>query len=346
MSAEEKQVIAAKKRKIAVLGGGSWGTALALLLFQKGHDVAIWELYEEKAEEMRRYRENRKMLPGIRIPEEIDITSNLEKAKDSRDVILIVVPSHGVRSTTEALKNLLEGNELIVIATKGIEENTLMRMSEVVEDVTGFDSSRIVSLVGPSHAEEVSRGLPTTVVAASTSEHSAREVQSIFMTPRFRIYTNLDVVGVEVGVALKNVIAIAAGMCDGLGYGDNTKGALLTRGLAEIARLGVRMGGKLETFSGLAGIGDLITTCISRHSRNRYVGEQIAKGKTLDEVLSSMVMVAEGVRTTKCAVALSEKYDVEMPIAREVYRILFEGKPVSKAIDELMLRTPKPEIWW
>ncbi len=346
MSADEKQIMHEKKRKIVVLGGGSWGTALALLLFQKGHDVAIWELYEEKAEEMRKYRENRKMLPGIKIPEEIDITSDLKKAKDGRDVVVIVVPSHGVRSTTEALKDLLAGNELIVIATKGIEENTLMRMSEVVEDVTGLDSSKIISLVGPSHAEEVSRGLPTTVVAASTSEDSAREVQSIFMTPRFRIYTNLDVVGVEVGVALKNVIAIAAGMCDGLGYGDNTKGALLTRGLAEIARLGVRMGGKLETFSGLAGIGDLITTCISRHSRNRYVGEQIAKGKTLDEVLSSMVMVAEGVRTTKCAVALSQKYNVEMPIAREVYQILFEGKPVSKAIDELMLRTPKPEIWW
>lgn len=335
-----------EKRKIAVLGGGSWGTALALMLFQKGHDVAIWELYKEKAEEMRRYRENRKMLPGIRIPEEIPITSDLQEAKDKRDIVIMVVPSHGVRSTTEALRELLQGNELIVIATKGIEEKTLMRMSEVVQEVTGFETSRIVSLVGPSHAEEVSRELPTTVVAASTSEESAREVQSIFITPRFRIYTNLDVIGVEIGVALKNVIAIAAGMCDGLGYGDNTKGALLTRGLAEIARLGVRMGAKLETFSGLAGIGDLITTCISRHSRNRYVGEEIAKGKTLTEVLSSMVMVAEGVRTTKCAVALSGKYNVEMPIAVEVYQILFEGKPVSQAIDDLMLRTPKPEIWW
>lgn len=335
-----------QKRKVVVLGGGSWGTALAVLLFQKGHDVAVWELYPEKVEEMRKYRENRKMLPGIRIPEEIMITADIAEAKSGRDVVVVVVPSHGVRSTTNALRNLLRGNEIIVIATKGIEEETLMRMSEVVREVSGFEYSRIVTLVGPSHAEEVSRGLPTTVVAASTSEESAREVQSIFMTPRFRIYTNQDVVGVEVGVALKNVIAIAAGMCDGLGYGDNTKGALLTRGLAEMARLGVKMGGKLETFSGLAGIGDLVTTCISRHSRNRYVGEEIAKGKTLDQVLSSMVMVAEGVRTTKCAVALAKKYDVEMPIASEVYQILFEGKQVSKAIDDLMLRTPKPEIWW
>ena len=335
-----------KQRNIVVLGGGSWGTALAVLLHGRGHRVTIWELVVERAAAMRKHRENKEMLPGIHIDESILITPDIEKAKRGNNVVVFAVPSHGLRGTAQLLKPLLRGDEIVVIATKGIEESTLKRMSEVVEEVTGIGNERIVVLVGPSHAEEVSRGLPTTVVAASRSEVAAREVQEIFMTPRFRVYTNSDVIGVEVGVALKNVIAIAAGMCDGLGYGDNTKGALLTRGLAEMTRLGVRMGAKQETFSGLAGIGDLITTCISRHSRNRYVGEQIARGKKLNEVLSDMVMIAEGVRTTKSAVGLASKYEVEMPIANEVYQILFEDKPVEQAINDLILRAPKPEIWW
>jgi len=244
------------------------------------------------------------------------------------------------------LRPLLKGDERLVIATKGIEEKTLRRMSEVVEEAAGVPLEQIAVLVGPSHAEEVSRGLPTTVVASSLKGTLADEVQNIFMTGRFRIYTNDDLVGVEAGVALKNVIAIAAGMCDGLGYGDNTKGALLTRGLAEMTRLGVKMGARQETFSGLAGIGDLITTCISKHSRNRYVGNEIGRGRTLEEVLSGMVMVAEGVRTTRSAVGLAERYDVEMPIAAEVYQILFENKPAKQAMKDLMLRSPKPEIWW
>jgi glycerol-3-phosphate dehydrogenase (NAD(P)+) len=219
-------------------------------------------------------------------------------------------------------------------------------MSEVAQEALGIDRARIAVLVGPSHAEEVSRGLPTTVVASSPDEATAEAVQEIFMTPTFRVYTNRDVVGVEMGVSLKNVVAIAAGICDGLGFGDNTKGALLTRGLAEITRLGVKMGARQETFSGLAGIGDLITTCISRHSRNRHVGEELAKGKTLDEVLAGMVMVAEGVRTTRSAVQLAGREGVEMPIASEVHRILFEGKPARQAIKDLMLRSRKPEIWW
>ncbi len=335
-----------KPRNIVVLGGGSWGTTLAVLLNAKGHRVTIWEVVVERAAAMSKDRENKDMLPGIHIDEKILITPDIEKAKHGNNVVVFAVPSHGLRGTAKLLKSLLRGDEIVVIATKGIEEGTLKRMSEVIEEVTGIERERIAALVGPSHAEEVSRQIPTTVVAASYSESTAREVQDIFMTPRFRVYTNPDVIGVEVGVALKNVIAIAAGMCDGLGYGDNTKGALLTRGLAEITRLGVRMGARQETFSGLAGIGDLITTCISRHSRNRYVGEEIGKGRNLDDVLSEMVMVAEGVRTTRSAVGLATKYEVEMPIATEVYQILFEGKPAQKAMTDLMLRPPKPEIWW
>ncbi|MFC1799546.1 NAD(P)H-dependent glycerol-3-phosphate dehydrogenase [Candidatus Eisenbacteria bacterium] len=334
------------REKVAVLGGGSWGTALAVLLHSRGHLVKIWELYPERAGAMREARENADMLPGIKIPEDIVITSEMDEAVIRMDVVTLVVPSHGLRETIEKAAPFLKGNETLVIATKGIEEGTLKRMSEVARDVTGFSEDRIAVLVGPSHAEEVSRGVPTTVVSASTDEATAKRVQDIFITPTFRVYTNTDVVGVESGVSLKNVIAIAAGVCDGLGFGDNTKGALLTRGLAEMTRLGVKMGARQETFSGLAGLGDMVTTCISRHSRNRYVGEEIGKGRTLEEVLSGMVMVAEGVRTTKSAVGLAEKHQVEMPIAAQVFDILFKDKPVKEAIRELMLRSPKPEIWW
>jgi glycerol-3-phosphate dehydrogenase (NAD(P)+) len=335
-----------KSRDVVVLGGGSWGTALAVLLHSRGHNVAIWELIVERAAAMRTHRENKAMLPGIHIHEDILITPDIEQAKKGNNVVVFVVPSHGVRDTTKAILPLLRGDELIVITTKGIEEKTLKRMSEVVEEVAGVSRDKITTLVGPSHAEEVSRGVPTTVVAASETELAAKKVQDIFMTPLFRVYTNTDVIGVETGVALKNVVAIAAGMCDGLGYGDNTKGALLTRGLAEMTRLGVRMGAHQETYSGLSGIGDLITTCTSKHSRNRYVGQEIGKGRTLEQVLSGMIMVAEGVRTTRSAVGLSEKHGVEMPIAKEVYKILFENKPAEQAMRDLMLRSPKPEIWW
>jgi glycerol-3-phosphate dehydrogenase (NAD(P)+) len=335
-----------QSRTVAVLGGGSWGTALGILLHGKGHRVAIWEYFVERAAAMRARRENREMLPGVRIPDDILITPDIKKAGERSEVIVFVVPSHGLRATAEAAAPFLTRQELVVIATKGIEEGTHKRMSEIVAEVAGVEPERIAVLVGPSHAEEVSQGLPTTVVSASRSEHTARTVQEIFMTSRFRVYTNSDVTGVETGVALKNVVAIAAGMCDGLGYGDNTKGALLTRGLAEMTRLGVKMGAKHETFSGLAGIGDLVTTCISKHSRNRYVGQEIGRGKTLDEVLAGMVMVAEGVRTTRSAVGLAGQHEVEMPIASEVYQILFENKPAESAMNDLMLRSPKPEVWW
>jgi glycerol-3-phosphate dehydrogenase (NAD(P)+) len=333
-------------RDIAVLGGGSWGTALAVLLRSRGHRVTIWELFPERAEALRVDRENKQMLPGIPIPADIKITADVEQAASGRQVVVFVVPSHGLRATAEKAAPYIGGADLAVVATKGVEEQTLKRMSEIVDEVTPLSPDRIAILVGPSHAEEVSRGLPTTVVAASVDLHTAETAQNVFMTNAFRVYTNRDVVGVEIGVSLKNVIAIAAGMCDGLGYGDNTKGALLTRGLAEITRLGVAMGARQETFSGLAGLGDLVTTCISRHSRNRYVGEEIGKGRTLKDVLSGMVMVAEGVRTTRSAMGLSRQFGVEMPIAQQVYQILFEDKPVRKAIRDLMVRSPKPEIWW
>jgi glycerol-3-phosphate dehydrogenase (NAD(P)+) len=329
-----------------VLGGGSWGTALAVLLASKGHRIAIWEFYPERAAALRRDRENKAMLPGIRIPDEVLVTSDMEEAFRASDHTLLVVPSHGLRETARQAAKYHGGDRLVTVATKGLEEGTLKRMSEVAQEALGIDRARIAVLVGPSHAEEVSRGLPTTVVASSPDQATAEAVQEIFMTPTFRVYTNQDVVGVEMGVSLKNVVAIAAGICDGLGFGDNTKGALLTRGLAEITRLGVKMGARQETFSGLAGIGDLITTCISRHSRNRHVGEELAKGKTLDQVLAGMVMVAEGVRTTRSAVQLAAHEGVEMPIASEVHRILFEGKPAREAIKDLMLRSRKPEIWW
>jgi glycerol-3-phosphate dehydrogenase (NAD(P)+) len=332
--------------KVTVLGGGSWGTALAVLLSGKGHDVAVWEFFGERAEAMRRTRENKPMLPGIRIPDAVLVTSDMEEACDRADHVLFVVPSHVMRETAERFAPIDDASRLITIATKGIEEGSLKRMSEVVLEVLGADPDRVAVLVGPSHAEEVSRGLPTAIVASSSRVETAQAVQEIFMTPTFRVYTNTDTVGVEVGVSLKNVVAIAAGICDGLGFGDNTKGALLTRGLAEIARLGVKMGGRLETFSGLAGLGDLITTSISRHSRNRHVGEEIARGKTLDEVLAGMVMVAEGVRTTRSALGLAERFAVELPIAFEVGEILFKCKPPEVAIRDLMMRSRKPEIWW
>lgn len=338
--------MSAESPRIAVLGGGSWGTALAVLLESKGHNVAIWELYPERAEALRRDRENKQMLPGIMIPESIEITADMESAVSGRDMLLLVVPSHGMRASAQKASPYLAGNETAVIATKGIEEETLKRMSEVVEEETGIPPGRISVLVGPSHAEEVSRGLPTTVVSASSNRATAEMVQETFITSAFRVYTNTDVIGVETGVSLKNVIAIAAGMCDGLGYGDNTKGALLTRGLAEMTRLGVAMGARQETFSGLAGLGDLVTTCISRHSRNRYVGEEIGKGRTLKDVLSGMIMVAEGVRTTRSAMGLAGRFDVEMPIAEQVYEILYNDKPAREAIRDLMVRSPKPEIWW
>jgi glycerol-3-phosphate dehydrogenase (NAD(P)+) len=327
-----------------MLGAGSWGTTLALLLHRSGHGIRLWEFDPDQVEAMTRSRVNVKFLPGKPIPEAIEITGDVAYAVNGSDAIVFAVPSHAVRDVAGSVRAHAPENALVVCVSKGIENETLMRMSEVLSEQLGRPKARrMAMLVGPSHAEEVSDRIPTTVVAASRDESTAIETRDLFMDEFFRVYTNTDLVGVEVAVALKNIIAIAAGICDGLGYGDNTKGALLTRGLAEITRLGIAMGGRPETFAGLSGMGDMITTCISRHSRNRYVGEQIAGGKTLAEVLSSMVMVAEGVRTTRSAVALATEYDVEMPITEQMYLVLFEDKNPRVAIRDLMMREPKPE---
>lgn len=329
-------------KKIAVLGAGSWGTTLAILLAKKGHEVSLWEYLKEQAERLNRERENRQFLPGVSIPKEIFISSNLKEIVRKKEIILIVVPSQVLREVAEKLAKIkISPKTILISATKGLEVGTNLRMSQIIK--SHFPKNRIVVLSGPSHAEEVSREIPTTIVASASSEEFSQEIQEIFTTPYFRVYTNPDTVGVELGGALKNIIAIASGICDGLGLGDNSKAALMTRGMAEISRLGVIMGAKQETFAGLSGMGDLITTCISKHSRNRGLGEKIAKGKKLEEAQREIGMVTEGVPTTKSAYELARKYKVEMPITEELYRILFKGKDPRDAEFELMTRKTKRE---
>lgn len=332
--------------KIGILGAGSWGTALAVLLESNGHEVSLWEFREDAARRLAEKRENIDFLPGVKIPPGVSITTNLKMAAQDKEFLFVVVPSHVVRSVAEQLSEIRIEGATVVSCSKGIENETLLRMSDVLSGtIPDLPVDRIVALSGPSHAEEVGRRIPTVVVAASTNSESAKKVQDVLMSPVFRVYTNEDIVGVELGGALKNIIAIAAGMSDGVGFGDNTKAALLDRGIVEITRLGTAMGANPMTFAGLSGMGDLIVTCTSRHSRNRYVGEQIGRGKSLQEVLDSMVMVAEGVRTTRSAYDLSLKLGVTMPITEEVYRILFEGKEPRKAVYDLMTRDPKAEEW-
>jgi len=329
-------------RSIAVLGAGSWGTALAVHLARTGHQVRLWDVDGANLARMEEERENRKFLAGISLPDGIKVQPQLERALDSVDAGLFVVPSHAIRAAGEAVA--ATGHTCLwVCATKGLEIGTLKRPTEILSQVLGDPDP--VLLVGPSHAEEVSRGIPTSVVAAARDEARARQVQAVCSTTRFRVYTNTDVAGCEYGAALKNVIAIAAGMCDGLGYGDNTKGALLTRGLDEITRLGVAMGGRRETFYGLTGMGDLITTAMSRHSRNRLVGERLGRGETLASIIGSMVMVAEGVNTASAARALGQRRGIELPLTEQVHEILVEGKSPRDAFETLMSRDLKSEEW-
>jgi len=333
-------------QKVAVLGSGGWGIAVACLLTDRGFAPVLWEFDPDAAANLQQNRELPEKLPGIRIPDQIEITNNLGNAVREARMVCVVVPSHTVRGVAEKLSSLGLAVPLVANFSKGIEVPSLKRLSEVLtHELRGVCGAPVVSVSGPSHAEEVVRHIPTTVVAASPSIDDAIAVQEMFSTEYFRVYSNSDIIGVELGGALKNVIAIAAGIIDGLSLGDNTKGALLTRGIAEMTRLGERMGAQAATFAGLSGIGDLITTCISRHSRNRFVGEQIGRGRTLDEVLAGMKMVAEGVKTTEAAVRLAKHFDVEMPIASEVYRVLFEHKPAAIALEDLMKRELKPETW-
>ncbi len=329
----------------AVLGAGSWGTALAILLknHTDNHEVMLWEFRPDAAERLKKDRINREFLPGMPFPDGLNVTSNLEEALEGRDAVLMVVPTQFVRSALENVTNSPK-NAIWIGASKGIENKSLKRVSELAEEVLGPEvAERFVAFSGPSHAEEVSKNLPTTVVAACPNLELARTVQHWFSGPTFRVYASDDRVGVELSGALKNVIALATGICDGLGFGDNTRGALMTRGLVEIARLGMHFGGRQETFAGLSGMGDLITTCTSRHSRNRHVGEQLGRGRSLDDILKTMNMVAEGVATTQSAYQLARKSSVEMPITDQVYRILFEDVSPRQAVMKLMTRRLKVE---
>jgi glycerol-3-phosphate dehydrogenase (NAD(P)+) len=336
---------------IGILGAGSWGIALAVLLHSKGHRVTMWEFSPEAARFLDEKRELPTKLPGIVIPPEVRITNSIAELFGNAELVLCVVPSQTMRQTLknaakEVGKSVFDGIKGWVMASKGIEIGTLELMTDVlIDEIPGLGADRVAVLSGPSHAEEVSRGIPTTIVAASENQELAQLIQESFSTATFRVYTNDDMRGVELAASIKNVIAVAAGIIDGMGFGDNTKGALMTRGIAEMMRLGRKMGAKDSTFSGLAGIGDLITTCISRHSRNRRMGELIASGLSLSEALSKMTMVAEGVETARSAYALSQKIGIEMPITTEVYKALFDGKPIKEAVRDLMMRETKPEFW-
>ncbi len=334
-----------KKSKITILGAGSWGIAIANLLRLNSHSVNMWEFDQKACESLQSSRELPSKLPGIKIEDSIVISNNLAESIIGADIIFCAVPSQYLRPALAGLSNLDIGKKQIYVnLAKGIEVGSLKRMSEVINELIP-EEFRLgtCTLSGPSHAEEVAREMPTAVTVASMSIEIAERIQNLFTTSNFRVYSTNDLIGVELAGSLKNVIALAAGMLDGLELGDNTRGALITRGLAEIVRLGVKMGADPMTFSGLAGIGDLVTTCLSRHSRNRFVGDQIGKGRKLKDVLSEMSMVAEGVETTKSARELSVKVNVEMPIAFEVYDVLFENKPPRQAIDDLMGRGQKRE---
>jgi glycerol-3-phosphate dehydrogenase (NAD(P)+) len=326
---------------IAVLGAGSWGTTLAVHLAGLQHDVRLWGNDVADLDRIRAEGENRKFLPGIAIPDRVKVRAELEEALDAVEFVLHVVPSQAVREVAGRVSAAGGRGSIHVSAAKGFELGSGLRLSQVLEQ--SLPSNRVVVLTGPSHAEEVSRGVPTSVVAAASDVELAKRVQTLVSSPRFRVYVNDDVIGSEIAAGLKNVIAIAAGVCDGIGFGDNTKGALLTRGLAEIARLGVAMGGRRETFFGLAGMGDLIATAMSRHSRNRHVGERLGRGEALEQVLGSMTMVAEGVHAARAARDLGIRYGVDLPITEQVFALLFEGRSPQAALQALMTRDLRAE---
>jgi glycerol-3-phosphate dehydrogenase (NAD(P)+) len=328
-------------KNIAVIGDGGWGTTLGILLSKKGFGVTIWGIFPDYVEILKRDRENVKFLPGVKIPPDICITSSMDEAVKKSDLIVLAVPSQYLRGVLAMIKMEDLSGKVFVSVTKGIENGTLKLMSELITEVLG--DIPLAMLSGPTIALEVANGVPTTIVASSTDFELAKAVQEIFMTDRFRVYTNNDIIGVEVGGSIKNIIAIAAGASDGLGFGTNAKAALLTRGLVEIVRLGLAMGAKRETFYGLSGLGDLATTCMSSYSRNRWLGEEIGKGKKLKDILKGTEMVIEGVATTKSAYELAKRCKVEMPITSEIYKVLYENKDPKKAVQDLMTRSPKEE---
>ncbi len=322
--------------KVSVIGAGSWGTALAVLLSGNGHGVTLWSFLESEINMLRNEREQKDKLPGVKVPEDVYITGNLEEAVRDKDVVVLAVPSAVIRSTAQKCAPFAKEGQIFLDVAKGIEEATLLTMTEVIAEE--IPEAKVAVLSGPSHAEEVGHGIPTTIVVGAKEQATAAYLQNIFMNDRFRVYISSDMIGIELGGALKNVVALAAGAADGLGYGDNTKAALITRGMAEIARLGTAMGGKYETFAGLTGIGDLIVTCASKHSRNRRAGYLIGQGYSYQEAMDEVKMVVEGVYSAKAAIALGQKYQVSLPIIEKINQVLFEGMPAAEAVKELMLR--------
>lgn len=328
-------------KKVSVIGAGSWGTALALLLHNNGNQVTVWSIMEDEITMLQEKREHVSKLPGVKLPCDMEFTTDLQLALKDKELVVLAVPSPFTRKTAAIMKEFVNEGQIIVNVAKGVEEQTLMTLSEIIEEE--IPQANVVVLSGPSHAEEVGRGLPTTCVVGAKDKLTAELVQNLFMSPVFRVYTSPDILGIELGSALKNVIALAAGTADGLGYGDNLKAALITRGIAEITRLGMAMGAKPETLYGLSGIGDLIVTCESIHSRNRKAGYLIGTGMSMEEAMEEVKMVVEGVYSAKAAMELSRRYQVDMPIIEEVNKVLFEKKPAKEAVKDLMLRDKKIE---
>ena len=327
--------------KISIIGGGSWGIALSVLLHNNGHQVTVWSAVESEIVMLQKEHEH-KMLPGVKLPEDMRLTTDDKEAVEGKDLLVMAVASSYTRATAHRLSALVENRQKIVNVAKGIEEHTLMTLSEIIEEE--IPQADVAVMSGPSHAEEVGRGIPTTIVVGAKSKKTAEYIQNLFMNQVFRVYISPDMLGMELGGALKNVVALAAGIADGLGYGDNTKAALITRGITEIARLGTAMGGKFETFCGLTGIGDLIVTCASMHSRNRRAGILIGQGHTMEEAMAEVKMVVEGVYSAKAAMELAAKYQVQLPIIEQVNDVLFEGKKADQAVKDLMLRDRKLEV--
>lgn len=327
--------------KVGVIGAGSWGIALTKLLHTNGNEVTVWSIVEDEINMLREKHEHVDKLPGVKLSEDIIFTTDLKETAADKEVLVLAVPSVFTRSTAKSMASFVQEGQIIVCVAKGIEENTLMTITDVVKQE--IPKADVAVMCGPSHAEEVGIGLPTTVVAGAESRETAEKIQDLFMNEVFRVYTSPDMLGMELGGSLKNVIALAAGMADGLGYGDNTKAALITRGISEISGLASAMGAKMETLYGLTGIGDLIVTCASRHSRNRKAGMLIGQGYTMEEATKEVHMVVEGIYSAKAALALAKKYQVTLPIIEEVNQVLFENKPVQEAVKELMVREKRTE---
>ncbi len=327
--------------KLGMIGAGSWGTALSVVLEKNGHTVTMWSAISAEIKMLRNYHEHVEKLPGVKLPDSIQYTTDLAQAVTGMDALVLAVPSMYTRKTAHDLAQYVSDGQLIISVAKGVEEDTLMTLSQIIEQE--IPQAVTAVLCGPSHAEEVGRGMPSALVAGAKRRETAEKVQYYFMNESFRVYTSPDVIGIEIGSSLKNVIALAAGKADGLGYGDNTKAALITRGINEIGRLGLAMGARYETLSGLTGIGDLIVTCASKHSRNRKAGMLMGQGLSMQQAMDEVKMVGEGVYSAKAAIGLAEKYKADLPIIEQVNAALFQNKPVKEAVYELMTRDKKAE---